>query len=109
MHLELILHYNSPFTVGIYDINHLFYADLQLSKTFLDDRLTLAIYAGDLFGTNIAYNAVNFNAQQVEAVHNYDQRTLMVSLQYNFSKGRQKELDGTNTMDDSTVDRVLKD
>ncbi len=108
MKVDAIVSYTSPYAVGIYSAGHLFFLDLNLSKNFFKDQLTVSIYLSDLFGTRLQQNGVDFNAQQRTVVHNRDVRTVTLSLIYNFSKGRKKEVEPINTIDDNTVDRLLK-
>ncbi len=108
MKIDAIASYTSPYAVGIYSAGHLFFLDLNLSKTFLKDQLTVSVYLSDLFGTRLQQNCVDFNAQQRTVVHNRDVRTVTLSLIYNFSKGRKKEVEPINTVDDNTIDRLLK-
>lgn len=108
MKMDAIVSYTSPYAVGIYSADHLFFLDLNLSKSFLKDQLTVSIYLSDLFGTRLQRNGVDFNAQQRTVVHNRDVRTVTLSLIYNFSKGREKGVEPINTVDDNTIDRLLK-
>jgi iron complex outermembrane receptor protein len=109
MGVDAIANYKSPYSVGIYNTSHLFSFDLNLRKTFFDDQLTVSIYLSDLFGTNLQRNSIDFNTQQMDVLHNRDVRTATLSLIYNFSKGREKEIEPINTINDNTIDRMLKD
>lgn len=108
MHIDAIASYRSPYSVAIYNTNHLFFFDVNLRKTFFDDQFTVSIYVSDVFGTNIERNSINFGTQQMEAVHNRDVRTVTLSLMYNFSKGREKEVNSKTTLDENTLNRINK-
>lgn len=109
MGIDAIASYTSPYSIGIFNTSHLFFFDLNLHKTFFNDQLTVSIYLSDLFGTRLERNSVDFNTQQMEVLHNRDVRTVTLSLIYNFSKGREKEINPVNTINDNTIDRILKD
>jgi hypothetical protein len=108
MGIDAIANYTSPRSIGIYNTSHLFYFDLNLRKTFLNDQLTVSIYLSDLFGTKRERNNIDFNTQKMDVFHNRDVQTVTLSLIYNFSKGREKTVEPVNTINDNTVDRMLK-
>lgn len=108
MSMDAIATYHSPYALAIYKSSHLFSFDLSFRKKFLKDKLTVSLYISDVFGTNIEYNSIDFNTQQMTAVQNRDVRTIGLSIMYNISKGRQKEIDAINTIDDNTLDRIKK-
>jgi hypothetical protein len=109
MNIDAIANYTTPVSIGIYNTSHLFFFDLNLHKTFFDDQLTVSIYLSDLFGTKLQRSSIDFNTQQMNVLHNKDLRTVTLSLVYNFSKGREKEIESINTINDNTIDRMLKD
>lgn len=108
MNLGVTVSYTSPYTVGIYNTGHLFFVDVNLHKTFANDQWTVALYISDVFGTHLNRNSVNFNAQQMTAIHNNDVRTATLSLIYNFSRGRGQEDTGESNVDEQTLNRILE-
>jgi len=108
MSLDAIVYYTTPYSVGIYNADHLVAVDVNLRKSFLKDKFTASIYVSDVFGTNIQRNSIDFNSLQMNAIHNNDVRTVTLSLSYNFSKGRSIENETINTIDDKTLNRLDK-
>ncbi|WBM75942.1 outer membrane beta-barrel protein [Saprospira grandis] len=106
--VDIVANYSSPMAIAIYERKHLFYMDINLRKRFLQDKLSVSLYLADIFGTNVERNSVDFYQQKMQVKHYRDVQTLTLSLQYNFNYGRERDIFSVETMDENTLERVIK-
>lgn len=87
--LELIGVYRSPFRDGQLKINAMSWVDAGVTKTLLDDKLSLTVNGTDIFRTmtfkgNIDFHRINTDVQQYNSM-----QSVRFTLRWKFAQGEQ--------------------
>jgi len=100
LRLEVNLGYRGPSAYGLYRIASQSWVNLGLKKSFLGKKLDLSLNANDifrgqrlLFTTNIGRNINDFNQY-------FRNRTIGLTLRYNFSKGLKVDTRRNNSLEE---------
>jgi len=100
--IEVVGMYLSPFIEGQIKIKSLAWMDAGITKTFMDDKLSLTLNGTDLFRTqkfrgNILFDKINTDIRQYN-----NNQGVRVTLRWNFSRGEEFKI---NERSGSTEER----
>lgn len=84
--IELNCFYLSAFMEGIYHTKARSSVNMALKKTFLDEKLSIALAFKDIFWGQIRNITVNYQNQNMVGRQTFDTRRIDISLNYNFGK-----------------------
>ncbi|MBC5991254.1 outer membrane beta-barrel family protein [Pontibacter cellulosilyticus] len=89
--LEVNGGYQSPAVFGLYSMKDQLWFDAGLKRSFMDDKLTLALNVTDIFKGRLMEIETNLNGN-VNAINQYQgARSLRVNIRYRFNKGTKFE------------------
>ncbi|RZL13307.1 MAG: TonB-dependent receptor [Pedobacter sp.] len=97
--LETALDYGSPYVAANTRYAYRLYTDLGVSKRFLDKKLQLRLYAGDLFNTSREKDVTEYSGTRIDFYQKRPTRVYSLSLTYNFSAGKKfstKQIEQSN-------------
>lgn len=95
--LEMNAGYQGPFAFGLFTISPFWWADAGLKRSFLDDKLELAVNVTDIFKTRRIIGEANFNGNINEFNQYFGSQSVRVNLRYRFSRGASFEMKKRNT------------
>ena len=84
--IELNAFYLSPFLEGIYYTKARSYVNAAIKKTFLDEKLSIALAFNDIFWGQIRNTTIDYQNQHGTGRQTYDTRRVNISINYNFGK-----------------------
>jgi outer membrane receptor protein involved in Fe transport len=84
--IEVNAFYLSPFLEGIYYTKSRSYVNVAFKKTFLAEKLSVALAFNDIFWGQIRNTTINYQNQHSVGRQTFDTRRVNVSLNYNFGK-----------------------
>ena len=79
--------YRGPIYYGVYQIGGQFWADAGIKKSFLDNKLDLAINATDVFRSRRDKLFVDFQNQNTEMDNYQGNQSVRFTVRYRFSRG----------------------
>jgi hypothetical protein len=85
--LELVGIYLSPQIWGQGEIKALGWVDAGMTKSLMNDKLSLSINGGDLFRTKLIRAAIDFSDIDTQIRQYQNDQNVRITLRYNFSKG----------------------
>lgn len=91
---ELSATYMSKLKYGMLNLNSNWALNASVSKTFLDEKLTLALSVNDIFFTGYITGTIDFNGMDVYINTQDETRTGWLTLRYNFGKQFEKKQTG---------------
>jgi hypothetical protein len=95
--LEINTAYQGPLAYGLYRISGLWWADAGMKRSFMDDKMELAVNISDLFRTRRVIGAANFGGNVNEFNQYFGSQSVRVNLRYRFSKGTKFEMKKRNS------------
>jgi outer membrane receptor protein involved in Fe transport len=103
--IQLFLNYNSPIELPQFNLGKIYYADIAVKRTFLDNKFSVSLTLTDIFNTR------NWEIQSDNAIYklnNYSKsetRILWLGLTYNFNsfKGGKSQKNGDNENDGGII------
>lgn len=104
--LELTADYISPFIQGPYRSSYLFSLNTSINKSYLDNKLKIAIIANDILRTYKTKNTSIIENQTSTIFQNFDTRWIRLSIIYKFNKGIKKENSENDNLSGEIKSRV---
>jgi hypothetical protein len=95
--LELNGSYQGPVAYGLYKISSMWWVDAGLKRSFMEDKLELALNVTDIFKTRQVVGAANYNGNINEFDQYFGSRSFRLNLRYRFTKGASFEMKKRNT------------
>lgn len=95
--LELNGGYQGPLAYGLYRISGLWWLDAGLKRSFMEDKLELALNVTDIFRTRRIIGQANFNGNVNEFNQYFGSQSVRINLRYRFSKGASFEMKKRNS------------
>jgi len=97
--VELSAFYLSPFLEGIYYTKARSYVNVAIKKTFLEDKLSVALAFNDIFLGQVRNTTINYQNQNGFGRQTFDTRRVNISLNYNFGKLKvqQRQVKGSDS------------
>jgi len=97
LRLEASANYQGPLVYGLYQVEGQWWMDAGLKRSFLDDKLSLALNVTDIFKTQVLKVQTELNGN-VNAIDQYQgQRGVRLNLRYRFNRGAKFEGRKRNT------------
>lgn len=84
--IEISAWYLSPYLEGTYYTKERSAVNIAIKKTWLDDKLSLALAFNDIFWGEIRNTTSNYQNQHSSSRQTFDTRRVILSLNYNFGK-----------------------
>lgn len=78
--------FSGPMVYGIGTTKSNWYCNFALKKSFLNDKLNIAVGLNDIFYSNKSRNQIKFENQDWKLVQTGDTRRIKLSISYNFGK-----------------------
>jgi hypothetical protein len=103
---ELQVNYKSAHTSGILDFKSRYYADIALSRTFLEKRVALTLAVSDVFRTRYIRDESHLLNNDFTFAYRYDSRIVRLEFNYKFGSGKRKQLHRTGA--ENEKDRVTQ-
>ncbi len=95
--LEAGANYQSAVVYGLYNVEPQWWLDAGLKRSFMDDKLSLALNVSDIFKSRVLKVDTELNGN-INAIEQYQgQRGVRLNLRYRFSKGTKFEARKRNT------------
>jgi len=103
--IQLFLNYNSPIELPQFNLSEIYYADIAVKRTNLDNKFSVSLTLTDIFNTR-SWEIISDNA--IYKLNNYSKsetRILWVGLTYNFNsfKGGKTQKNGDNENDGGII------
>ncbi len=95
--LEVSGTYQGPAVYGLFEISDMWWVDAGLKRSFLDDKLTMAVNVTDIFKTRLLNIDTNINGDYNKINQYHGQQGVRLHLSYNFLKGKAFETKKRNT------------
>jgi hypothetical protein len=95
--LEINGGYQGPLAYGLYKISGLWWVDAGIKRSFMDDKLELALNVTDIFKTRQIVGAANYNGNINEFDQYFGSRSVRLNLRYRFTKGASFEMKKRNS------------
>lgn len=89
--LEAGANYQSAVAFSVYKVEPQWWLDAGLKRTFLDDKLSLALNVSDVFKSRIMRAATDLNGNRNAIEQYWGQRGVRLNIRYRFSKGAKFE------------------
>lgn len=103
---ELQVNYKSAHTSGILDFKSRYYADIALSRTFLEKRAAFTLAVSDVFRTRYIRDESHLLNNDFTFAYRYDSR--IVRLEFNYKFGSRKRKQPHTTGAENEKDRVTQ-
>ena len=91
--IEMVGMYLSPFIDGQIKIKGLGWMDAGVTKTFMEDKLSLTVNGTDLFRTQKFRGNINFDKINTDIRQYNNNQGIRVTLRWNFSQGEKFKID----------------
>jgi hypothetical protein len=95
--LEINTGYQGPLAFGLYKISSFWWVDAGVKRSFMKDKMELAINVTDLFRTRRILGAANFSGNINEFNQYFGSQSVRVNLRYRFNKGAKFEMKKRNS------------
>ncbi|HHT51658.1 MAG TPA: TonB-dependent receptor [Bacteroidales bacterium] len=103
--IQLFFNYNSPIELPQFHLSEIYYADIAVKRTFLNNRFSVSLILTDVFNTrkweinsdNAIYKLTNYSKSET--------RIVWIGLTYNFNsfKGVKSQKNGENDSDGGII------
>lgn len=95
--MEASANYQGAMVYGLYNIGEQWWADAGLKRSFLDDKLSVALNVSDIFKSKVQKVDTELNGNRQAIEQYYGNRGVRLNLRYRFSKGAKFEARKRNT------------
>lgn len=87
---DIFINYNSPTTLPQFEVAQIYYADLSLKRTFIENKITLSLSLTDIFNTRTWKVQTNNKAYSITNHSKIPTRILWIGFSYNFNAFKAK-------------------
>jgi len=103
---ELSMEYNSPFTQGPYKTNNLFYLNMGISKSLLNNNMKISITGNDILKTYKFDNKSIITDQKSRIKQNFDTQWFRLNVIYKLNRGVKKDNSANDKIFEELKSRV---
>lgn len=95
--MEINAGYQGPVAYGLYKISPMWWVDAGVKRSYMKDKVEVALNVTDIFKTRRVIGAANYNGNINEFNQYFGSQSVRLSLRYRFTKGASFEMKNRNS------------